>query len=134
MKTARFNLTVAPWGGGRGPMGGGGHGMGALEKPKSFKGTMNRLIRYCQKDLPAILIALIAAVVGTVFQTLGPDQLKNLTNEIGKGLPQLLKGVPVLNSVDLSAVASIAWVLVFYYASAMILNFFFSRKRVARSS
>jgi len=97
--------------------------MGALEKPKSFKGTMNRLIRYCQKDLPAILIALIAAVVGTVFQTLGPDQLKNLTNEIGKGLPQLLKGVPVLNSVDLSAVASIAWVLVFYYASAMILNF-----------
>ena len=118
-----FKPNRGPIGGGRGPMGGGGHGMGALEKPKSFKGTMNRLIRYCKKDLPAILIALTAAVVGTVFQTLGPDQLKNLTNEIGKGLPQLIKGVPVLSSVDLSAVASIAWVLVFYYASAMILNF-----------
>ena len=65
-----------PMGGGRGPMG----GMGPVEKPKSFKGTMIKLIHYCKKDLPVIIVALVAAIAGTVLQILGPDQLKNLTN------------------------------------------------------
>ena len=108
-----------PMGGGRGPMG----GMGPVEKPKSFKGTMIKLIHYCKKDLPVIIVALVAAIAGTVLQILGPDQLKNLTNEIAKGLPQMLNGKPVFGAIDLSAVASITWVLVFFYASAMVLNF-----------
>ena len=34
----------------RGPMGGGGHGMSApVEKPKDFKGTWKKLIKYCKK-------------------------------------------------------------------------------------
>ena len=108
-----------PMGGGRGPMG----GMGPVEKPKSFKGTMIKLIHYCKKDLPVIIVALVASIAGTVLQILGPDQLKNLTNEIAKGLPQMLNGKPVFGAIDLSAVASITWVLVFFYASAMVLNF-----------
>ena len=111
-----------PMGGGRGPMGGGGM-MGPVEKPKSFKGTMKKLIRYCKKDLPVIVVALVAAIAGTLLQILGPDQLKNLTNEIAKGLPQMLQGKPVMGAIDLNAVGSIAWVLVFFYASAMLLNF-----------
>jgi len=103
-------------------MGGGGM-MGPVEKPKSFKGTMKKLIRYCKKDLPVIVVALVAAIAGTLLQILGPDQLKNLTNEIAKGLPQMLQGKPVMGAIDLNAVGSIAWVLVFFYASAMLLNF-----------
>lgn len=106
---------------GRGPMGG-GHGMGVVEKPKSFKGTMRRLLRYCRTYLPGIAVALIAAMAGTLLQILGPDRLKVLTNEITKGLPQMIKGAPALGSVDLSAVAAIAWGLVAFYGGAMLLN------------
>ena len=105
----------------RGPGGHGGLGH-PVEKPKEFKATMVKLMRYCKSYLPAILVALIGATAGTVLQIVGPDQLKDLTNEIGKGLPALLNGVPVLGSIDMSAVAAIAWGLVFLYAGSMLLN------------
>jgi len=105
---------------GRGPMGG---MMGATEKPKSFKGTMKKLVAYCKRDLPAIIVALVAAIAGTVLQILGPDKLKNLTNEITKGLPQMVQGKALLGSIDFTIVSGIVWGLVFFYGGAMILNF-----------
>lgn len=109
-------------GGGRGMMGPGGPGMGMVEKPKSFGQTMGKLIRYCKRYLPAIVIALIAATVGTVFQIVGPDRLKDLTNVIATGLPSMVGGVPTANAIDLTQVAAIAWGLVFLYAGALVLN------------
>jgi len=96
---------------------------GPGEKPKNFKKTMGKLIRHCRKYLPAMLIALVAAAAGTVLQIIGPDWIKSLTNEISKGLPALVNGVPVANSIDMTAVANICWTLVFFYAGAMLLNF-----------
>ncbi len=107
----------------RGPMGGGPGMMGLTEKPKSFKSTMVKLIRYCKSDMPAIIISLVAAIAGTVLQILGPDKLKDITNEISKGLPQLVNGESVLGAIDLNTVANVAWMLVFFYASALVLNF-----------
>jgi len=105
-----------------GPMGG-PKGMGGIvEKPKSFKATMAKLIVYCKSYLPTIIIALIAAAAGTLFQIIGPDKLKDLTNEISKGLPALVNGAPVLGSIDFTAVEKIAWTLVGFYAAAMLLN------------
>lgn len=113
------NKNVRP---GRGPMGG-GHGLGRpVEKPKNFKATMVKLIRYCKRYLPAIIVALVTAVAGTVLQIIGPDKLKDMTNEITKGLPEMINGVPVVNSIDLHAVASIGWLLVFFYFGSMLLN------------
>ncbi|WP_312353415.1 ABC transporter ATP-binding protein [Aminipila sp.] len=94
-----------------------------MEKPKSFKLTMGKLIQYCMNYLPAMIISLIAAMAGTLLQIIGPDKLKALTNEIGKGLPSLINGVPVLNDIDMNAVVNIAWSLVFLYVGAMLLNY-----------
>lgn len=105
-----------------GPMGG-GRGLAApVEKPKNFGATMGKLAAYCKRYLPAMIVALIAAAAGTVLQIIGPDRLKDLTNEIAKGLPALVKGMPVLGSIDMGAVGSIAWTLVFFYAGALLLN------------
>lgn len=113
------NKSVRP---GRGPMGG-GHGLGRpVEKPKNFKATMAKLIRYCKKYLPAIIVALVTAVAGTVLQIIGPDKLKDMTNEIAKGLPEMINGVPVVNSIDLHAVANIGWLLAFFYFGALLMN------------
>lgn len=106
----------------QGPMGGRGGMAGPAEKPKNFKGTMVKLLQYCKSYLPVIIIALITAALGTVFQIIGPEKLKDLTNEISKGLPMLVKGVPVFKSIDMSAVANITWLLVFFYVGSMLLN------------
>ena len=95
----------------------------SVEKAKDFKGTWGKLIRYCKSYMPAILIALVLAALGTVFQLIGPDKLKDMTNEIIKGLPALIKGQPVLGTIDLEAVTSIAMLLVFFYVSSGVLSF-----------
>jgi len=109
------------------PMGGPGMrgpGMrGIVEKPKDFKKTLGKLLKYSKSYLPIIIIALITAAIGATLQIIGPDKLKEMTNEIMKGLPALVDGKPVIGSIDLDAVSKIAWVLVFFYASSAILNF-----------
>ena len=99
-----------------------GMGGGLVEKPKSFKETMVKLIRYCKNYLPVIIIAFVAAIGGTLLQIVGPDKLKDLTNEIAKGLPAIVNQNPVLGSIDFSSVVMIAWTLVFMYAGSTLLN------------
>jgi len=107
-----------------GPMRGGGHGLGRpVEKAKDFKGTWIKLIQYCKKYLPAIFIALILAAVGVVFQIIGPDKIGEMTNEIGKGIPKIIDGVPILGAIDLGAVFNIGMALVLFYSSAAVFSF-----------
>lgn len=94
----------------RGPM-----GRGPAEKPKDFGGAMRSLVRFCRGYIPVIIVALVLGAAGTVCQIIGPDKLKDMTNEITKGLPALVNGKPVMNSIDLDAVSRIAWLLVALY-------------------
>lgn len=109
----------------RGGMGGGMHGGmgGAIEKPVNFKATLAKLVQYCKSYVPVIIIAILAAVIGTVLQIVGPDILKDITNEITKGLPALINGAPILGSMDMSVIANMAWLLVFFYAGSALLGF-----------
>ncbi len=106
----------------KGPMGKGPMG-GMAEKPKNFKATMVKLFGYCGSYFVPVIIALIAAAAGTVFQIIGPDKLKELTNEVMKGLPALVNGVPAVGSIDMDEVADIAWLLICFYAASFLLNF-----------
>jgi ATP-binding cassette, subfamily B, multidrug efflux pump len=92
-----------------------GPGMGGpVEKPKDFKKTWGKLILYCKRYLPAIVIALIFAVIGTGFQIVGPDIMSDMTDKITAGLR---------GTIDIDAVVSIAVVLVFFYAGSSLLSF-----------
>ena len=103
---------------------GGPPGMsGSIEKAKDFKASWGKLISYCKSYMPAIVISLIIAAIGTVFQFIGPDKLKDMTNEIMAGLPAIINGQPVLGAIEMSAVSSIALLLVFFYSTSAILNF-----------
>ncbi len=105
-----------------GPMGPGPMG-GVAEKPKNFKETWGKLIAYCKNYMPAVVVALVLAAIGTVLQIVGPDKLKEMTNEIMKGLPALVNGKQLLGAIDLSAVKSIAFLLVAFYAGSTVLSF-----------
>jgi len=100
-----------------------GHpGMNSTEKAKDFKKTWVKLIKYCKNYLPTIVIALVFAALGAVFVIIGPDKIKDMTNEIIKGLPALINGTPVLGAIDMNAVFNIGILLVFLYAGSLILG------------
>ncbi len=103
----------------RGPMGGGR----TVEKPANFGNVMGKLVHYCRNYLPVIIIALVLGAVGTICQIIGPDKLKDMTNEIVKGLPAVVNGKPVMNSVDFNAVGRIAWLLVALYVGYAVLSY-----------
>jgi len=101
---------------------GGRFGAGSGEKAKDFKGTWGKLIRYCNKYIPVILIALVVAACGTALQIIGPDKIKVMTNEIMKGLPALVDGRPVLGAIDFDAVFKNGMTLVCIYAASAALS------------
>lgn len=104
------------------PMGRGSM-VGTSEKPKNFITTMTKLLRYCKKYLPIMAITMIAAAAGTVLQVVGPNKLKDLTNEVMKGLPSIVKGKPVIGSINMNLVSEIAWTLTLFYGISFLLSY-----------
>ena len=53
-----------------------------LEGAKDTRQSLIKLTKSLKPYLPAIILALLLALIGTIFQVLGPDRLKLLTDEI----------------------------------------------------
>ena len=104
----------------RGPM---GRSRGPVEKPKDFGGVMSKLAKFCRHYIPVMIFALILGAAGTICQIVGPDKLKDMTNEITKGLPAMVHGRPVMHSIDMDAVSRIAWLLVALYVGYALLSY-----------
>ena len=100
----------------RGPAMRGPHGAMPMVRGerRSFSSTWGRLITYCRPWMPAVIIALIFAAGGTVFTILGPDKISEMTNTITEGL---------FGSIDMDAVTRIAFTLVAFYASSILLSY-----------
>ena len=98
-----------------------GRGRGPVEKPLNFGGAMKKLVRFCRRYIPVIVVSLILGAAGTICQIIGPDKLKDMTNEITKGLPAIVHGKPVMNSIDMDAASRIGWTLVALYVGYAVL-------------
>ena len=87
MSEARSNQR--PGGPMRGPMGGGGP-MGSVgrpvEKPKNFGATLKRVLGYFVPQKYRLLVVLITAIIGTVFNIVGPKILGLATTKLFDGL------------------------------------------------
>ena len=103
---------------GHGPM-----GRGAVEKPENFNAAMNKLVRYCKKYIPVTIVAVVLGALGTVCQIIGPNKLKDVTNEIAKGMPAIVQGVPVSRSIDLTTINHIAFLLIALYVGYALLSY-----------
>jgi ATP-binding cassette, subfamily B, multidrug efflux pump len=91
------------------------HGKGGPGgKAKDFKKTIRQLISYCKVYLPAIIIALILAMAGSVFNIIGPDLLSEITDIITEGM---------MSSIDLDAVVNVASLLAFLYGLGFLFNY-----------
>src|SRR5699024_8217580 len=93
------------------------------EKPKNFKKTWMNLLSYIKEYIPVIVLVLLASIVASVLQVLGPNKLKELTDVIAEGLPQMINGEPVLSSINMEAVRSITLLLVTFYVTSALIDF-----------
>ncbi|WP_125967683.1 ABC transporter ATP-binding protein [Bifidobacterium samirii] len=100
-----------------------GRGRGPADKPQDFGKVMGRLLQYCRRWIPAVIVALILGAAGAICQIVGPDRLKDMTNEIAKGLPAVVDGQPVAGAIDMDAIARIGWTLVALYVGYALLNY-----------
>ncbi len=102
-----------------GPMG----NRNSVEKPTNFKETWIKIIKYCKSYMPVIILSFMAIIIATAFQIIGPDKIKDMTNEVGKGVPKIVDGQVIIESINLEVVVDIAILLVFFYATSFVLNF-----------
>lgn len=89
----------------------GGHDRtGGGGKANHFGKAILRLIFYCKKQLSAICISVLLALVGTILTVIGPEKLKDMTNLITEGL---YTGIDVTAAVKIAALLVILYVLSF---------------------
>jgi ATP-binding cassette subfamily B protein len=106
---------------GRSPMGMGGGPMAMMrkgEKPRDFKGTLNKLIRYLGQYRLLILFIWILAIASTVAMIVGPKILGNATTKLFEGVMAQISGT---GSIDFGYIGrTILITLALYMISALI--------------
>ncbi|MGI8385197.1 ABC transporter ATP-binding protein [Robertmurraya sp. P23] len=78
------------------------------------KTSLKQLISYCRAYIPIISVALVLAMLGSVFNIVGPELISQITDFITEGL---------MTSIDLDAVVNIATILAFLYGLGFIFNY-----------
>lgn len=74
-------------------------GLGAPgEKPKNLTSALKMIAKNLKKYLPILVISLLLAALSSVLSIIGPNKLKDLTDEISKGL--------VLNEKKIAKISS----------------------------
>ena len=103
------------------PRRGHGRGPGApVEKPKDFKGTIRKLIRYLGAYRFALIAVMIFAVGSTIFAVIGPKILGNATTELFSGLIAKLTGT---GEIRFGKIGAILLGLMGLYALSSLLAF-----------
>ena len=82
-----------------GPMGGGPMGgmHGVVEKPKNFKESFSKLVKYMKKYKASIFIVIVFSILSTIFSIVGPDILGDVVTEIYTGLVAKISGTGEMN-------------------------------------
>ncbi|HET9014745.1 MAG TPA: ABC transporter ATP-binding protein [Thermomicrobiaceae bacterium] len=107
---------------GGGPRGGGGMfrggpmgGMGvSAQKARDFRGTLFRLLGYFRPQRLPLLIVVVAAIIGTVFNVLGPKILGLATTKLFQGILAKYQHVPGA-AVDFTYIGRILLILLGMY-------------------
>ena len=102
----------------RGP---GGHGgMMPGEKAKDFKGTSRKILAYIGRYKIAIVLVMICAVAGTIFNIVGPKVLSKATTEIFNGLVSKVSGGA---GIDFHKIGIILLILLGLYCVSTLFSF-----------
>jgi ATP-binding cassette subfamily B protein len=98
------------------------HGPGPrfTEKPKDFKGTIRKLLKYLSLYKIRLVIIFAFAIGSTIFAIVGPKILGNATTELFNGLVSLMQGGA---GIDFGAIGSILLGLLIMYVASSVLSY-----------
>ena len=94
----------------------GGKRMKVIEKPKSMKSALRKLLGFCKPYSFWIIVAIVFAVGGSICSLIGPNKLKEITDIISNG-------IFLPSGVDIPAVTHIAIILVAIYGIGLLVNY-----------
>ena len=101
-------------------MGGPGRGMMPGEKPKDFKNSIEKLVRYLGRYWYAIVAVMIFAAVSTVFSVAGPKVMARATNAWVEGLGKKIAGT---GSIDFTYIAKVLLFTLGLYICSAVFSF-----------
>ena len=84
-----------------------------MSKKDKTPSSLGKLLRYCKKYVPFIIISLIGAGIGASLTIIGPDKLSEMTDLMSQGL---------FGEIDLNAIQKIGLTLVIMYGASFILS------------
>jgi ATP-binding cassette subfamily B protein len=104
-----------------GPLGHGGPmAMMKGEKPRDFKGTMIKLIKYLGQYRLLILIVMLFAVGSTIFSIVGPKILGKATTKLFEGVMSQIAGT---GSIDFGYIGRIILITLFLYVISSLFSY-----------
>ena len=90
------------------------------EKPRDFKGTVGKLIRFLGRFKVAVAAALVFAIGNTVFGIIGPKVLSEATTELFGGIVAKVSGT---GGINFDAIAGILTTTLVIYLFSMACQF-----------
>lgn len=84
-----------------------------MRKKDKNESSLIKLVHYCRRYLPMMIIALIGAGIGTALPLFGPDKLSEMTDLMTEGL---------FGEIDIEAISSIGMTLVIIYGISFVLS------------
>jgi len=114
---------IGPFGGrGRGPMEHGGPMalMRRGEKPRDFKGTLKKLVKYIGRYRGLILLIWLMAIASTVFSIFGPKILGKATTRLFEGVMSIIAGT---GTIDFTYIGRIILTVLFLYLLSAVLSY-----------
>lgn len=90
---------------------------------KNNKSTLIKTLKYCKPYKTQLIIAIICSILEVFFKIFGPEKIKDITNEIAKGLPKFVDNKIINSSIDIPAVTKIAFFILFIYIFSSVFNF-----------
>ncbi len=86
----------------------------AGENEKADFGAIRKIVIYCKRYLPAIFVALLFAVGGSIATIIGPEKISDLMNKIVEG---------IMTGVDMDGIKEICITLIIIYAVGAVLSY-----------
>ena len=86
----------------------------AGENEKADFGAIRKIVVYCKRYLPAIFVALLFAVGGSIATIIGPEKISDLMNKIVEG---------IATGVDMDGIKDICITLIIIYAAGAVLSY-----------
>ncbi len=104
---------------GRGPFAGPGM---PVQKAKDFRGTLFRLLGYFRPQKYQLIAVVVAAILGTVFNVVGPKILGLATTKLFAGIVAKMKGTPGAH-VDFGYIERVLLILVGLYLISSVFQY-----------